>query len=147
MITKIFLNYLKVTLLWLSFFMAGCSFWSCKAKTHTQFPLKWQDAAGQPGWSVYAPHLKQSVRLQLFIYRGSDNAHGISMNKMAATAVQWELCGEFRIIMGIMTELLGVVCKAPSGAGRYIRVLTASFVLLPQLLDEQTPAARSLPLK
>ena len=43
--------------------------------------------------SVYAPHLVQSVRLLLFKYRGGDNAHWISKNKMAATAVQWELCG------------------------------------------------------
>ena len=72
--------------------------------------------------SVYAPHLVQSVRLHLFKYRGGDNAHWISKNKMAATAVQWELCGanfrenianyEFRAIMGIMTGLLG--CCASS---------------------------------
>ena len=43
--------------------------------------------------SVYAPHLVQSVRLHLFKYRGDDNDHWISKNKMAATAVQWELCG------------------------------------------------------
>ena len=43
--------------------------------------------------SVYAPHLVQSVRLLLFKYRGGDNAHWISKNKMAATVVQWELCG------------------------------------------------------
>ena len=29
----------------------------------------------------------------LFKYRGGDNVHWISKNKMAATAVQWELCG------------------------------------------------------
>ena len=43
--------------------------------------------------SVYAPHLVQSVRLLLFKYRGGDNAHWISKNKMAPTAFQWELCG------------------------------------------------------
>ena len=43
--------------------------------------------------SVYAPHLVQSVRLCLFRYRGDDNAHWISKNRMAAVAVQWELCG------------------------------------------------------
>ena len=43
--------------------------------------------------SVYAPHLVQSVRLHLFKYRGGDNAQWISKNKMAAMAVQWELCG------------------------------------------------------
>ena len=42
--------------------------------------------------SVYAPHLVQSVRLLLFKYKGGDNAHWLSKNKMAATAVQWELC-------------------------------------------------------
>ena len=35
----------------------------------------------------------QSVRLLLFKCRGGDNAHWISKNKMAAMAVQWELCG------------------------------------------------------
>ena len=43
--------------------------------------------------SFYAPHLVQSVRLLLFKYKWGDNAHWISKNKMAATAVQWELCG------------------------------------------------------
>ena len=43
--------------------------------------------------SVYTPHLVQSMRLLLFKYRGGGNAHWISKNKMAATAVQWELCG------------------------------------------------------
>ena len=33
------------------------------------------------------------MRLLSFKYRGGDNAHWISKNKMAATAVQWELCG------------------------------------------------------
>ena len=37
--------------------------------------------------SDYAPHLVQSVRLHLFKYRGGDNAHWFSKNKMAATAV------------------------------------------------------------
>ena len=43
--------------------------------------------------SVYAPHLVQSVWLHSFKYRGGDNAHWISKNKMAAMAFQWELCG------------------------------------------------------
>ena len=43
--------------------------------------------------SVYAPHLVQSVRLLLFKYGGGDNAHWISKNKVAVTAVQRELCG------------------------------------------------------
>ena len=43
--------------------------------------------------SVYAPHLVQSVRLHLYKYRGADNAHWISKNKMTARAVQGELCG------------------------------------------------------
>ena len=47
----------------------------------------------QSSRSVYAPHVVQSVRLLLFKYRGGDNVHWISKNKMAATAVQWELCG------------------------------------------------------
>ena len=47
--------------------------------------------------SVYVPHLVQSV---WFIYLSTegdqvrgDNAHWICKNKMATTAVQWELCG------------------------------------------------------
>ena len=48
--------------------------------------------------SVYAHHLVQSVWLHLSKDRGGDNAHWISMNKMAATAVQWEICGtNFRV--------------------------------------------------
>ena len=47
----------------------------------------------QSSRSIYVPHLVQSVRLLLFKYRGDDNAHWISKNKLAATAVQWELCG------------------------------------------------------
>ena len=43
--------------------------------------------------AVYAPHLLQSTWLHLFKYRGGDHAHWISKNKMAAAAVQWELCG------------------------------------------------------
>ena len=43
--------------------------------------------------SDYAPHLVQFVRLLLSKYRGGDNANWISKKKMAATAVQWELCG------------------------------------------------------
>ena len=44
--------------------------------------------------SVYAPHLVQSMRLLSFKYRGDDNAHWIyKNNKMAATAVRWELSG------------------------------------------------------
>ena len=43
--------------------------------------------------SIYAPHLVQFVRLHLSKYRGGDNAHWISKSKMAATAVQGELCG------------------------------------------------------
>ena len=33
------------------------------------------------------------MRSLLFKYRGGDNAHWISKNKMVATAVQWGLCG------------------------------------------------------
>ena len=75
---------------------------------------------------VYAPHLVQSVQLHLFKCRGGDNAHRISKNKMAATAVQWELwvlisvkiwriC-EFRVIMGIMTGLLGCCSSSTLGS-------------------------------
>ena len=76
--------------------------------------------------SVYAPHLVQSVRLLLFKYRGGDNAHWISKNKMAATAFSesyavWisvkilRIC-EFRVIMGIMTGLLGCCSSSTLGS-------------------------------
>ena len=39
------------------------------------------------GRSFYAPHLVHSVRLLLLKYRGGDNTHWISKNKMAATVV------------------------------------------------------------
>ena len=43
--------------------------------------------------SVYDLHSVQSASLHYkFKYRGGDNAHWISKNKMAAAAVQWELC-------------------------------------------------------
>ena len=43
--------------------------------------------------SVYAPHLVQYMRVRLFKYRGGDNAHWKSKNKLVAVAVQWDLCG------------------------------------------------------
>ena len=93
---------------------------------------------------VYAPHLVQSVRLHLFKYRGGDNAHWISKNKMAAMAVQWELCG---VIMGIMTGLLWCCSSSTLGsrANDYIKTLATlllwlhQIALLPQVLDEQQP--------
>ena len=99
----------------------------------------------------------QSVWLLLFKCRGGDNAHWISKNKMAETAVQWELCGT-NFCENIAN--LGVSCyngnndwsarvlfvQHPREQGewlrqnpRYARVLTASFALLPRVLDEQRP--------
>ena len=107
--------------------------------------------------SVYAPHLVQSVWLLLFKYRGGDNAHWISKNKMAATAVQWELCGaNFRenianlwvsCYNGNNDRSAGVLfVQHPREQGEwlrqnpsYARVLTASFALLPRVLVEQHP--------
>ena len=39
------------------------------------------------------PSFRRIRTIYLFKYIGGDNAHWISKNKMAATAVQWELCG------------------------------------------------------
>ena len=107
--------------------------------------------------SFYAPHLVQSVRLHLFKYRGGENAHWISKNKMAATAVQGELCGaNFRenIVNLCVSCYIGnndrsarvLFVQHPREQGewlrqnpRYARVLTASFALLPRVLDEQHP--------
>ena len=62
-------------------------------ETQTNTWIEQLDAhANKSSRSVYAPHLIQSVQLQLFKYRRGDNAHWISMNKMALMAVQWELC-------------------------------------------------------
>ena len=107
--------------------------------------------------SVYAPHLVQSVRLHLFKYRWGANAHWISKNKMAATAVQWELCGAnclenisnlwvscYNGNNGRFNRVLYV--QHPREQGEWLRqnprfalVLTASFALLPRVLDEQHP--------
>ena len=107
--------------------------------------------------SVYATHLVQSVRLHLFKYRGGDNAHWISKNKMAAPVVQWELCGtNFRENIANLWVLCYngnndrsarvLFVQHPREQGewlrqnpRYARVLTASFALLPRVLDEQHP--------
>ena len=107
--------------------------------------------------SVYAPHLVQSVRLLLFKYRGGDNAHWISKNKMAGMAIQWELCGtNFReSIANLWVSCYNgtndwsprvLLVQHPREQGewlsqnpRYARVLTASFALLPRVLDEQHP--------
>ena len=107
--------------------------------------------------SVYAPHLVQSMRLHLFKYRGDDNAHWISKNKMAATVVQWELCGaNFREnIANLWVSCYNgnddrsarvLFVQHPREQGEwlrqnpcYARVLTASFALLPRVLDEQRP--------
>ena len=104
--------------------------------------------------SVYAPHLVQSVRLLLFKYRGGDWGCWISKNKMAATAVQWELCGTnfcenitnlwVSCYNGNNRVCSGVVLPREQGEWlrqnpHYARVLTASFALLPRVLDEQHP--------
>ena len=86
--------------------------------------------------SVYVPQLVQSVQLLLFKYRGGDKARWISKNKMAATAVQWELNAvrisvkisricEFRVIMGIMTGLLGCCSSSTLGSrvNDYVKTL------------------------
>ena len=81
--------------------------------------------------SVYTPYLVQSVRLNLFNYLGSDNAHWISKNEMAAMAVHGDQCGtNFRVNIANLwvscyngnndTVCSGVVRPAPSGAGRMI---------------------------
>ena len=107
--------------------------------------------------SIYAPHIVQSMRLLLFTYRGGDNAHWISKNKMAATAVQWEQCGtNFREnIANLWVSCYNgnndrsareLFVQHPREQGewlrqnpRYARVSTASFALLPRVLDEQHP--------
>ena len=107
--------------------------------------------------SVYAPHLVQSVRLHLFKYRGGDNAHWISKNKMASTVVQWELCGtnfhenimnwwvlcyngnNDRSARVLFVQHLREQGKWLRQNPPYARVLTASFALLPQVLDKQHP--------
>ena len=104
--------------------------------------------------SVYAPHLVQSVRLLLFKYRGVDNAHWISKNKMAAAAVQWELCGtNFRENIANLwvsfyngnkdrsAWVLFIQHPREQGEGLHqnARVLTASFALLLRVLNEQHP--------
>ena len=97
--------------------------------------------------------------IHLFKYRGGDNAHYISKNKMAATAVQWELCGtNFRENIAILSvscyngnndrSARVLLVQHPREPGEwlrqnplYARVLTASFALLPRVLDEQHPCS------
>ena len=86
-----------------------------------------------------------------------DNAHWISKNKMAATAVQWELCSmNFRVnIANLWVSCYNgnndrsarvLFVQHPWEQGEWLsqnpsvtRVLTASFALLPRVMDEQHP--------
>ena len=111
----------------------------------------------QSSRSVYAPHLLQPMWLHFFKCRGGDNAHWISKNKMATMVVQYELWGT-NFHMNITN--LWVSCyngnndrsarvlfvQHPREQGEwlcqnplYARVLTASFTMLPRVLDEQHP--------
>ena len=112
--------------------------------------------------SVYAPHLTQSMWLRLFTYRGGDNAHLISKNKMIAVAVQWELCGrnvrenianlQVSAYYGnndLFARVLFVQHLREQGERlrqklRYARVLTASFACSLGCWTNSTLAARSL---
>ena len=96
--------------------------------------------------------------MRLFKCKGGDNAHWISKNKMAATAVQWKLCGtNFRENIANLwvschngnndrsARVLFVQHPREQGEWlrqnpRYARVLTASFDLLPRVQDEQHPS-------
>ena len=107
--------------------------------------------------SIYAPHLVQSVRLHLSKYSGGDNAHWISKNKMAATAVQWELCNtKFRENIANLwvscyygnndQDARVLFIRHPREQGKWLRqnpryalVFNASFALLLRVLDEQHP--------
>ena len=107
--------------------------------------------------SIYAPHLVQSVRLHLSKYSGVDNAHWISKNKMAATAVQWELCStKFRenianlwvsCYNGLNDQAARVLfIRHPREQGEWLRqnpcyapVFNVSFALLRRVLDKQHP--------
>ena len=106
---------------------------------------------------VHAPLLVQSMWLHLFKYRGGDNAHWISKNKMAVTVVQWELCGtNFHVnIANLWVSCYNanndrsarvLFIQHPREQGEWLRqnpcytwVLTASLALLPRVLDEQHP--------
>ena len=109
--------------------------------------------------SAYALHSVQSVRLHLFMYRGGDNAHWISKNKMATMAVQWEQCGtNFRENMANLSvscyngnndrSSRVLFAQHPQEQGEWLRqnpfyawVLTAPFALLPRVLDDQHPCS------
>ena len=74
-----------------------------------------------------SPSLSTIRAIALFKYRGGNNAHWISKNKMATKAVQcmrykfpWKYHKfyEFRVICKYGKVCLGVVCPAPKGAGR-----------------------------
>ena len=113
---------------------------------------KWRRMGALDVMSVAPLYIITRVR---FKYRGGDNAHWISKNKMAATAIQWELCGtNFRANIASLwvscfngnnnrsARVLFVQHPREQGEWlrwkpRYARVLTASFALLPRVLDEQ----------
>ena len=99
--------------------------------------------------SVYALHLVQSMRLFLFKYRGVTILTGFpktrwpwrqfSESYAVRISVKISRNCEFRVIMGIMTGLLGCCSSSTLGAWCYAQVLTSSFALLPRVLDKQHP--------
>ena len=107
---------------------------------------------------VYASQLVQYVLLHLFKHGGGDNAPWIPKNNMAEAVVQWDHVA--RISEKKNFTNLRISCyygnndrsarvlfvHYPREQGewlrqnhRYARVLTASFALLPRLLDKQHP--------
>ena len=117
----------------------------------------------KPSRSVDVPYLIQPARLQLFKY-GGDNVNRLPATSWPRRHVQWELCGtnfgehiaNLRVSCynGNNDRSAGVLfvqhprehgewlCQNP----RYAPVLTASFALLPRVLDEQHPRSPVIPL-
>ena len=111
----------------------------------------------KPSRLVYAPDLIPSVQLQLFKYWGSDNAQWISMNKMAVTPGQRELCGtnfsenmenlwlscyignNDRAAWTLFVKHLWTWGEILRQNPRFARVLTASFAQSPWVLHKQHP--------
>ena len=110
---------------------------------------------GDVNMVVKRAHFHKSSRPQWVKCRGGDNAHWISKNKMAATAVQWELCGtNFRQNIANLwvschngnndRSARVLFVQHPREQGEYARVLTAHSPCSLGCWTNNTLAARTL---
>ena len=127
-------------------------------QTHTNTRIEHLEAHASNPAGQFMPFNQYNPRDCIYLStEGGNNAHWISKKKMAATAVQWELSGtDFRENIANLwvscyngndvrsARVLFVQHPREQGEWlrqnpRYARVLTASFALLPRVLDKQHP--------